>query len=276
MPTPTDDSRATPETCLQLRYQERLKELAKVAYKLGPFVFNRIDLFAAEPHDASDETGSVPGFYIQHLAFPQIDNVNSAAVAAWNRTNDRGSVNHDSSCDSDSGDEDQDYDVGYANNYIISVERVVLEYCHGTSHGMFSVTTDNLVWGPPEQKLIASEVFSDGWEAKFKKLFLQALAAKDWSPPENQTDTVRDEIGSIIVDPTRWYFTKAGLSISFSAYEGGCYACNPGTTTVRWNDLKPLLAACSIFSEKGGKLLSSKPTATKPTPYGDTTIPSRG
>jgi len=127
MPTPTDDSRATPETCLQLRYQERLKELAKVAYKLGPFVFNRIDLFAAEPHDASDETGSVPGFYIQHLAFPQIDNVNSAAVASWNRTNDRGSVNHDSSCDSGSGDEDQDYDVGYANNYIISVERVVSE-----------------------------------------------------------------------------------------------------------------------------------------------------
>ena len=245
-PRPTSDVRAEPTICLQVRYQERLTELAQVAQRLGPFVFNRIDMFAAEPHEDSDQSGSVSGFYVQHLAFPQIDNVSSAAVATWNKAYDKGGVVKGAGCDSEIGDEDSNYSVGYANRHITSIEFINSEYCHGDAHGIFTFQTQNLVWDQNSRKLVSSDVFADGSETKIKLLFWNALLAKGWIPQHDRADGTRKEIESIVVEPSRWLFTKEGISVDFSAYEGGCYACNPGTLTVPWDELKPLLIPGSM------------------------------
>ena len=74
--------------CLTRQYNDRVKQLQNAGEKLGPYVFNRIDLYAAQP--SGDETGSATGFYIQHTAYPQIDNADSPELQAWNRANVRG------------------------------------------------------------------------------------------------------------------------------------------------------------------------------------------
>jgi uncharacterized protein len=242
-PAPTVDLRAVPATCLQMRYQERLTELAQVAQKLGPFVFNRIDMFAAQPHAFSDQSGSVPGFYVQHLTYPQIDNVNSPAAAKWNKAYDKGDAGNGSGCESGMGNEITDYEISYANHRMTSVQLVEYEYCNGTPHGHFTVKAENLLWEKTSRALGPNDVFADGWETKLQQLFWKALLAKGWTP---QDGSVEDEIKADVVEPSRWVFTQDGLSVSFSAYEGGCYACNPGTTTVPWDDLKPLLAPGSV------------------------------
>ena len=242
--TPTShDPRATPVACLTSRYQERLSELGQVAKTLGPFIFNRIDLFAAEPHVSSDETGSVPGFYFQHFSYPQIDNPHSANATKWNKIYDKGDVKKSAGCDSGMGDEETSYEVRYANSHFTSVARSDWTYCHGTPHGFFSVGSDNLIWDQNSRKLMPDDIFVAGWEPVLKQLFWTALLAKGWKPSD---DSARDNVEDNVVQPDQWSFTPAGLSVSFSAYAGGCYACNPGTTTVTWNALKSLLGPGSL------------------------------
>ena len=242
-PASTIDFRADPATCLKLRYQERLTDLNAVARKLGPFLFDQVDLFAAEPHDSSDESGSVPGFYVQHLSYPQIDNPNSADTKAWNEIYDKGSVSTTVGCDGPEGDEETRYDVSYAGGHVISVAWSDSTYCHGTPHGFFSVGSENRVWDQASRDLVPADVFASGWRLKLQQLFWNALLAKGWKPPR---DSATNDVLDVVISPKQWSFTNDGLSVSFSAYEGGCYACNPGTTTVGWTDLKPLFIPGSL------------------------------
>jgi uncharacterized protein len=242
-PASTSDSRADPATCLKLRYQERLTDLNAVARKLGAFLFNQIDLFAAEPHDSSDNTGSVPGFYVQHLSYPQIDTPVSANTNAWNKIYDKGRVSTTVGCDSPEGDEETRYDVSYAGEHVISVASSDSTYCHGTPHGFFSVGSENRVWDQGSRELIPADVFASGWQPKLQQLFWNALLAKGWKPP---SDSAKDDVLNVVISLKQWSFTDDGLNVSFSAYEGGCYACNPGTTAVRWTELKPLLNSGSL------------------------------
>jgi len=244
VPASTRDSRADPATCLTLRYQERLNDLNAVARKLGPFLFNQVDLFAAEPHDSSDDTGSVPGFYVQHLSYPQIDNPESASSHAWNAAYDKGPVSTTVGCDGPEGDGESRYEVTYAGEHVISVAWSDSTYCHGTPHGFFLVGSENRVWDQGSRELIPADVFFNDWQPKLKQLFWNALLDKGWKPPR---DNAKDEVLDVVLDPKQWSFTQDGLSVSFSAYQGGCYACNPGTTTVRWNNLRPLFNLGSLI-----------------------------
>jgi uncharacterized protein len=58
-----------PGYCLTRRYDDRLSELKLVGEQIGPYRFNRIDLFAATPvKDPTDQTGSAAGFAFEHAA----------------------------------------------------------------------------------------------------------------------------------------------------------------------------------------------------------------
>jgi len=234
-----------PTTCLQRRYQERLTQLAKVGQRLGPFVFNRIDLYAAEP--APDEGGSAGGFYIEHAAYPQIDNPPSPSAEAWNKQSLKTLPTGDD-CDAGQGDEDVDFGIGYANERLISVQWSDSVYCHGTPHGMFSSKVANIVLQPVPHPLTEEDLFgTDGvWKEKLKAMFWDALRLKGWKPSELQAESVKAEIEADVIEPEKWLFTEEGLEVSFNAYEGGCYACNPGPVTVPWAKLKPLLLSPTL------------------------------
>jgi uncharacterized protein len=115
---PIDIGKGAPEmyaarNSLQQRFQNRLKQIAMVGQKQGPFLFNRIDIVAAQP--AADQTGSTLGFLTQHVAYPQIDNIDAPATSAWNKNATRVLPIH-SDCEDD---DDDDYVIGFANDRMI-------------------------------------------------------------------------------------------------------------------------------------------------------------
>ncbi len=211
--------------------------------RVGPFVFNRVDLYAAQP--SGDDTGSETGFYVRHAAYPQIDNANSPEARTWNQEN----VHHlpDKDDDCGPGDYDIDYKVGYANSRFISVEWSDSTYCHGTAHGFGDVKSSNTVLLPRVRPLASEDLFGAGkaWSSDLKKRFWAALTHTGWSPPANQPD-IKQQLEKDFIRPDQWLFTTGGLQVAFASYEGGCYACTPRPVTLPWSELKPLLSRTAI------------------------------
>lgn len=238
----------SPEACLAQQYRERLNQLAKVGQTMGPYRFNRIDLYEAKPvSNLSDTTGHTEGFSTKHTAYPQIDNADSDEALAWNKRQVAGLPGM-GDCESD-GDYDIDYIIGYANKQVISKQEGRNQYCHGTPHGLFSSVSQNLIISPEQRTLKAEDVFVEDleWRPKLQSLFWEALAVQGWITPEDQKQEVESEIKNIVIRPERWLFTDQGLRIEFNAYEGGCYACTPEPVTVGWSNLKPLLRQGSVL-----------------------------
>lgn len=240
-----DHGPQNPKNCLETHYRERLDQLAKAGQKLGPFVFNRIDLYAAQPADADDKSGATPGFYTVHVAYPQIDNALSPQVESWNKQNVK-SLPVDGDCRP--GDFNNDYELGYANSNTISMQWSFYEYCYPTPHGMGWYKANNVVLSPNLLPLTGDKVFGPGnhWVEPLRKLFWDALLAAGWSPPDNQAQNETPDILNDVGDPEQWLFTAEGLKISFGSYEGGCYACTPQPVTVPWDKLKPLLSPNAV------------------------------
>ena len=228
--------------CLTRRYNERVKQLQAAAQRVGPYVFNRIDVYAARP--SGDETGSSTGFYIQHAAYPQIDNAKSPEARAWNKANVRDLPTEG---DCGPGDYDVEYELGYANAHFVSVKWTDSTYCHGTAHGFGGVKTANTVLSFPLRSLRAKDLFGPGesWASSLKERFWTALIQSGWRAPENQP-AIKQQLASDFIKPDRWLLTKDGLQVAFGSYEGGCYACTPRPITLPWSELKPLLSKSAI------------------------------
>lgn len=228
--------------CLKKEYEQRLKQLAMVGQKIGPFVFNRVDLFAAQP-SGDGEYGSRSGFAYRQVGFPQIDNSNAPVIRAWNEKSVK-KLASDTDCDGD-GDNDADYTVGYANEKVISIAWSDFTYCHGTPHGYGGTTVENLVLRPTPHSLEAAELFgqNETWVPALQAFFWKALQKQGWEPP---SEGAKEEILGAAVDPSRWLLTAGGLEVRFNSYEGGCYACTPQPIVVSWADLKSILARNSV------------------------------
>lgn len=234
----------TRKNCLKGEYTDRIKRVESIGQKIGPYIFNGVDFYAAEPAD--NGTGGSTGFYVQHVAYPQIDNANSPELVAWNRQNVK-PPSTEAECDTN-GDSSLDYEIGSATARFISVEWALSTYCHGTPHGFFQVEVRNTVLSPHPRALSAQDVFgpSQGWVRPLQERFWAALMKSGWRPPDNQPEDIKSQLEEDFIQPNRWLFTPDGLRVSFSAYEGGCYACTPQPVTVPWSDLKPLLSKTAI------------------------------
>jgi uncharacterized protein len=197
------DPRRDPAECLEAKYRERLGQLAEVGKKIGPFVFNRIDLYRTKT-DTVTHDGAVPGFYMEHVAYPQIDNQHTPETAAWNRKNIKALSEQEGICDSILGDYDTEYEIGYANQDITSVQWVQSFYCHGAAHGQGRYGTQTMVLHPILRALTAEDMFGpgDGWVEKLQTLFWNALGKSGWKPPEGYERLARQEIRQLVVQPT--------------------------------------------------------------------------
>lgn len=237
------ESRIEPNLCLWQEYHERLRQLGKVGQKLGPFIFNRIDLFSASKSRKGDDSGHYRGYRVQHVAYPQIDNIVSGTAQIWN---DKSIVELPvtGECE-DPGDYDIEYELGYATDKIISISRLDYTYCHKMAHGYWWSRTDNTVLLPVPHKLDASEVFRLDFNLvpRLEALFWEALRAQEWEPVD---ESARMQVLFHATSTENWRFTDAGLYVEFPPYLTGCYTCSPNPVTLPWADLKPLLAPNSV------------------------------
>ena len=245
--------------CLELEFGHRLDQLAQAGVRVGSYVFNRVDYYAAaRAHD--DEGGSHSGFVTDHVAFAQIDAPVTAAATAWNaaqRKDDPGPITLSNEPDDVAEDDDSDYTLGCVGDRFVSVETTSSEYVHGTPHGMYGHEVSNSLLVPALRKMTAADLFtpSSGWKTRLPALF--------WDVYRHQQDAVTDmpsmqeAIRESAANPDAWLPTPQGLQISFDAGDGGCYACNPGPITVPWAALKTMLAAPEFAACKA-------PPAAKP------------
>ncbi|GBQ65593.1 hypothetical protein AA103196_1165 [Ameyamaea chiangmaiensis NBRC 103196] len=270
------DNAPSPRSCLQDQYLRRLEQLAQVGRQIGPYRFNRLDLFSVTPivGKRSDDMGQVPGLSIAHVAWPQIDDATTASAIAWNRQMTR-AIPVAGADDCHDRDLSTEYAIGLANQQAISVAWSNDEYCHGAAHGLFWAGGDTRVMQVPPRALAPADLFGpgDAWKAPLRLLLFRSVWAQGWRPtdasdavPEADiaplaaaVSTIRAAGQSIpahweagltgefmkkFVDPAQWFLTPDGIEVHFSAYDGGCHACTPEhPATVRWADLKPYLKA---------------------------------
>jgi len=225
-------------SCLQREYKERLDQLSHVGERKGPFVFNRVDLFATKPYDQDeDERDESPPVSVKHVAYPLIDNASTPETLAWNKLVEK-KIGPGIGDDCGAGRDEVDYRIGYANEKMISTSWTNSAYCYGTPHGFWSSSTKNIVLDGSPHDLDPTELFELGWRPELRALYGEALNAAGWTPPnvDGQTSALSE-----VIDPKRWFFSDQGLEIVFSAYEGGCYVCNAPPAPITWAKLKPLL-----------------------------------
>jgi uncharacterized protein len=245
--------------CLEIEFGHRLDQLAQAGVRVGPYVFNRVDFYAAaRAHD--DDGGSHSGFVTDHVAFAQVDTPLTAATTAWNaaqRKDDPGPITLSNEADDVAEDDDTDYTLGCAGDRFISLQVDGSEYQHGAAHGSYDHEVHNTLLVPALRKMTASDLFAANapWKSRLPTLFWNIYiqdpdAGKD-------VESIQQAIKESAANPERWLLTPAGLQISFDAYEAGCYACNPGPITVPWASLKPMLATPEFAACKA-------PPAAKP------------
>jgi uncharacterized protein YecT (DUF1311 family) len=236
--TPRPMRADTPTSCMVNRYRERLGQLQKAAFRSGPYLIERVDMFAAEPAP-KDGFGHHSGFYVQHVAFPRIDSPKTNETLAWNKRSARSLSLGD---DCGQGDEDTDYELGYASQSVISIRWTDSLYCHGTPHGMYGTRSDNVLVSAGWRTLRTDDVICSQPQCsgQLHKIFRGVLEAEGWSPPQNQP-SIWANIERDMASPNYWLLTPEGVAIAFPEAEGGCYACNPPNITIPWTVLKPVL-----------------------------------
>ena len=192
-----------------------------------------------QTHPLDPCTGLNPGFIVQHVAYPQIDAPQGPQRVAWNAR-----AAKPGPADADDCDTNSDYEIGIATQRLISLQRTDASYCHGQAHGIFSVTADNAILQPTLRPLTAPDVFGSqhDWQKRLGELLWSALAQSGWAPPLDQAAAIERNLKIDVSRPGYWLFTPDGLSVNFSAYEGGCYPCTPPAVTLPWAKLRPLLS----------------------------------
>ena len=235
------DNWHNPKECLTQEYMTRLKEINMVGQKIGPFIFNRIDLYAARI--APDQDGSRSGFYYQHVAYPQIDNQLNEISTHWNRMMEK-KLESNGDCGR-YGDYNKDYEIGYASNILISMTWFDGAYCHGTPHGFGGSQPVTIALTPVPHKFTSSDLFgsSQDWKPKLQAFFMDGLLKEGWKPKSQQDKKTALEI---VIDPSRWLFTEKGIEVYFQPYEICEYACTPQPVTVSWKNIKPLLHSALV------------------------------
>ena len=248
------DIHRKPGLCLARQYDDRELDLfMQVGQKLGPFVFSRIDVYDAEP--ASDQTGTMVGFYVHHVAYPQIDSPSSPEAAAWNKRMVRelpgpplNKWHVRERYNRDGCDHDTSYQIGYATRRMISVQWFDEGYCHGAAHGLDTVNAENFLLQPTFRAVTAKDVFgpTDHWAEGLQDLFWDALGYNGANVDEDRVEGAKSDLKDYLIQPGAWLFTADGLKVSFSDYATGDYADTPRPVTVPWAKLKPLLSPSAV------------------------------
>ena len=128
----------TLESCLARAYYDRLEQVKGVSQKVGPFLFNRVDLyFAKRSHFADDP--NTDRFNVDHFAYPQIDMPVTADILTWNKNIvpqlPESSDHQDHDADHTDEDSDRNYEITYATSRWLSISWNGHSYFHGAMHG---------------------------------------------------------------------------------------------------------------------------------------------
>ena len=243
----TDDQ----ATCLGGEFASRTSEL-EASRMQGGYRFYPVEKFLVEK-DPDSDTNSYNKVATKHFLTVKIDRADAFA-AAFNAMTEQLRLDNDAQMGEDAplfdkagnlakGDTSADIDVSTTVKEVNS-SRIMLEtdtywYGHGAAHGNYGTTYSHFLIAEA-RPLEASDVFkAKGWQKQFTALVIKQAEAD--LGDEYQGDDSSGDLGKVIVDPSRWDFTDAGISVHFNPYEVAAYARGEVDVMVSWNDLADLV-----------------------------------
>lgn len=224
-------------SCLKNLFSERTEQLQNNKM-LGGLRIYYVDRYAAlrDPDSRDDNVGVA----IKSVSTPRIDGADSAA-AAFNNFIQTGTTDVIDSTIADNpkpadGSEDD------ANSLIVTTVNPVritmtvnsYTYGHGAAHGNYATTYIHYLRGK-NRPLTADDLFAGkDWRAHLQTLAL-AMVKKAMGDDLMLDDP--SSLNNLVVDPTRWDFSKDGLILQFEPYEIAPYAAGAPTVSIPWSDL---------------------------------------
>jgi uncharacterized protein len=223
--------------CLQRAYDERLDDLKLAAVRAGPYLFSRIDFYAAAN---PDEAGVLSE---GQIAVPRIDAPLTPATLAWNQVMAQrfASTSRSAGCDGPSGDYATNYKIGGVTRTTINIVTSDSMYCHGTAHPYGAYKSLTYIMAPAPHLLQATDVFrpDTAWRAFLVKRSAQKLQAEYAASPIDLK-----ALDEAVRTPEAWTIDRTGLGIKVRALNVGA---GPGMVDIAipWADLQPFLTAAA-------------------------------
>ncbi len=225
--------------CIRSTYDDRLGELTQMGVPAGPYTFGRFDLqFATEGQDATEA----------HAAYPQILTPVTPQIQAWNLST--GIEFRDFGKESEEGCKtDVKYEIKLATIKVINVYWEDFEYCQGKAHGYGGSHNETWVLWPTLHALTAADIFRPDarWKDELIDHAVAGVKAAERQEGREQSGAFNAKfLADIVSDPSRWTLTPENLVIQFDMYElGEGYAFAP-TVSIRWAELKDVLASNTV------------------------------
>lgn len=251
-------------------YRGRTGQLKKSIQTTGPFRFQAITIYYAEPAKKQpgrddDEQDGLQSF---DYTFPQIDSPETLETKRWNRlmeqhigemAKDNGAILDTQSLTmggkivvkgSQPGpDTSIRADIVYASPDVISLLLHTMTYEKGAAHPNHELAGYTVLL-KTGRELAASDLFDDqrDWKTPLAGLVFRSLQV---SSTQNDTDlqvSSAEDLVQEVADTRRWTITKAGLVVTFSPYEVSSYAAGAREAVIPWQELKPYLKNPVPFS----------------------------
>jgi uncharacterized protein len=245
-------------------YRGRIGQLKKNVQTIGPFRFQAITIYYAEPvkkQPGKDEDETQDGLQSFDYTFPQIDSPETAETKRWNRLTEQhiGEMAKDDGAILDlqsltiggkivvkasqpGPDTSIRADIVYASPDVISLLLHTMTYEKGAAHPNQELA-GYTVLVKSGRELAASDLFDDqrDWKTALARLVFRKLKADAEHDNADLQAAGPEDILESAADTKRWTITKAGLVVTFSPDEVSSYAAGVREAVIPWQELKPHL-----------------------------------
>jgi len=233
--------------CLQTTYRSRIQAL-ETSRMLGDYRFYPEEAYLLEKDTeaADDAFNKVAEKHFQTI---KIDGgEEDGLAAAFNQLTEDLRVGYtdyfpDGQAAFAPGDVTEDVDISTivksVSDYRITLQTTNYSYGHGAAHGNYGISYAHFLVSE-QRALKASDIFAkQGWQTTLAKLVIARV--KEQMGDGYFADSEAD-IPNWVADPSRWDFSSDGLIIQFQPYEVAAYAAGAVTVTLRWDEIRDLLA----------------------------------
>lgn len=229
------------ETCMESALSDRLKNAANAVQKIGPFLFQRVEVSNATKVDKSGMTvlaEEAPDTVATDIEYPRIDS-NAPAAQKFNAL----VAQQPRFKPGDNTEEAVKYKIAYASPDLISVRFDMYDSTVGAAHPNTGAKALNFNM-KTQAPLKAAEVFKagSGWENFLAGRSADAITKELKAADETYPGVSASDLRPYVADPANWAITDQGLVLIFSEEAMGSHAAGQHEATVPWSDLKRFIA----------------------------------
>lgn len=244
-------------------YRGRTGQLKKTVQTMGPFRFQAITVYYAEPVKKQPGTDDEEQDGLQSFdyTFPQIDSPETVETKRWNKLTEQriGEMAKDDGAILDlqsltmggkivvkasqpGPDTSIRADIVYASPDVISLLLHTMTYEKRAAHPNHELVGYTVLL-KSGRELAASDLFDDqrDWKTPLASLVFRKLKANAEHDNAGLQASGPEDILESAADTRHWTITKAGLVVTFSPYEVSSYAAGAPEAVISWQELKPYL-----------------------------------